>query len=135
MPEQRQSFKDLLLAALISSTLASAVVGIVFTRYVAAVQEEVKSQRAWKEKSVAELLGPMSIQLDRTKGALNRWTRQNLEHYDVWLELYEKHRGGKEPDLDEPFVFAAPAGFRFPKEAEEHFKERLRLYMKELYGV
>ncbi len=49
--------------------------------------------------------------------------------------LREAPRGGKEPDLNEPFVFAAPVGFRFPQEAEEHFKERLRLYMKEFYGV
>jgi hypothetical protein len=61
---------------LISSALASTVVGLVFTRYVTSVQEEVKSQRVWKEKSVAELRGPMNIQLNRTKLALDRWNEQ-----------------------------------------------------------
>jgi hypothetical protein len=169
---QPTSMRQLVIAAIISGTVASSVLGLAFTGYVTRTQEEVKSQRAWKEKSVAELLGPMSMQLDRTRGALERWNKQNLyieakimkvgnetvrdllltkghlippdlvvdankliEHYDVWLELYEKHRGGKEPDLKAEFVFAAPAGFGFPKEAEAHFKERLRAFMKDLYGI
>lgn len=166
------SIRQLLLTAVISSSLITGLLSLAFTGWITSTQEEVKSQRAWKEKSVAELLGPMSMELDRTKGALNRWTKQNLyieakimkvgnekirdlllskghlipadlipdankliEHYDVWLELYEKSRGGKEPDLKAEFVFAATEGYSFPKEAEAHFKERLRVYMKELYGV
>lgn len=167
-----RSFGELLLAALISSAVVSVAAGILFTRYVTAVEEEVKSQRAWKERSVTELLGPIAMQLDRTKGAFTRWNDQNLyleakvmkagnesvrdlllakghlipadliphanrlvQHYDVWLELYDRHRGGKEPDLKEKFVFAGPKDFPFPSEAEHAFKQRLRLYMKELYGV
>ena len=170
MENKPQSIKELFWAMLISSTLASAVVGIVFTRYVTSTQEEVKSQRAWKEKSVAELLGPMNIQLNRTKRALDRWNNQNLyietkvmktgnetirdllltkghlippdllddadkliEHYDVWLEVFERQRGGKEPDLKARFTFAAPEGFPFPKESERRFKEKYQQYMNELY--
>jgi hypothetical protein len=166
------SIRQLLLTAIISSSLITGLLSLGFTGWVTRTQEEVKSQRAWKERSVAELLGPIAMQLDRTKGALDRWTKQNLyieakimkignetvrdllltkghlippdlipdankliEHYDVWLELYEKRRGGKEPDLNAEFVFAGPEGYGFPKEAEVHFKERLRVFMKELYGV
>jgi hypothetical protein len=169
---KRVSVWQLLLTAIISSSLITGLLGLGFTGWVTRTQEEVKSQRTWKEKSVAELLGPMSMELDRTKGALERWNKQNLyieakimkvgnetvrdllltkghlippdlipdankliQHYDVWLELYEKQRGGKEPGLKTKFVFAASEGYPFPKEAEAHFKERLRLYMKELYGI
>lgn len=168
---KRTPLKDLILAMLISSALASTLVGVGLTRYVTYTQEEVKSQRAWKEKSVAELLGPMNIQLNRTKLALGRWNEQNLyleakvmkagnetirdllltkghlipsdlfddadkliQHYDVWLELYEKQRAGKEPDLRAKFTFAAERGFPFPKDAERRFKERYQQYVKELYG-
>jgi len=162
---------QLVVAALVGSGLASTIVGLAFTRYITAATEEVRSQRAWKERSVAELLGPMNIQFDRTKRAFDRWRDKNLyleikviktgnetirdllltkghlippelvndagklvEHYDVWLELFEKQREGKEPDLKSQFTFAAPEGYPFPSEAEAHFKEKYREYWTQLYG-
>lgn len=170
MSEGRASLKQLVAAALISSALASTIVGVVFTRYVTAVSEEVRSQRAWKERSVAELLGPMNIQFDRTKRAFDHWREKNLyveakvikvgnetirdllltkghlippellddagkliQHYDVWLEVYERERGGKERDLESEFVFAGPEGFPFPTEAETRFRETYRQYWSQLY--
>jgi hypothetical protein len=160
-----------LAVALISGAVASTIVGVVFTGYVTRVEEEVRSQRAWKERSVTELLGPMNIQFGRTKRAFDRWNEKNLyleakvikvgnetirdllltkghlippelledagkliEHYDVWLELFEKQRGAKEPDLETPFTFAGPEGHPFPVDAEERFRLKYHQYWKELYG-
>jgi len=168
--ERSKSFGELLAAALISGAVVSAVAGILFTGYVTRVTEEVRSQRTWKERSVAELLGPMNIQFDRTKRAFARWQSKNLyleakviktgnetirdllltkgflippelredagklvEHYDVWLELFESQRRGREPDLESPFTFAGPKGFPFPDEAEAHFRSTFRQYWKDLY--
>ena len=169
--EKLKPFGQLIAAALISGTFVSAVAGVLFTGYVTRVTEEVRSQRSWKERSVAELLGPMNIQFDRTKRAFDRWKEKNLyleakvikvgnetirdllltkgylippelledagklvEHYDVWLEIFERQRGGKEPDLKSKFVFAGPEGFLFPREAEARFRETYRRYWKELYA-
>jgi hypothetical protein len=57
-----------------------------------------------------------------------------IEHYDFWLELFEKERGGTDPSLESKFVFAAPEGFGFPKHAEEQFKKKYDEYWKDLYG-
>ena len=170
MGEKPNSFKELLFAALVGGSVASTIVGAVFTGYVTQVEEEVRSRRAWKEHSVEELLGPMNIQFDRTRRAFDRWSKKNLylevkvikagnetiqnlllkkahlippelfddagkliEHYDVWLELFEKQRGGKEPDLESPFTFAGPEGYPFPKKAEMRFKAKYRQYWTELY--
>lgn len=169
--EKLKPFGQLVVAALISGTFVSAVAGVLFTGYVTRVTEEVRSQRTWKERSVADLLGPMNIQFDRTKRAFDRWQKKNLyleakvikvgnetirdllltkghlvppellddagklvEHYDVWLEVFERQRGGKEPDLKSAFVFAGPEGFSFPHEAEEKFRATYRKYWQDLYG-
>ncbi len=58
-----------------------------------------------------------------------------VEHYDRWLEEYDRVRGGVEPQLDKPFVFVGPKGFPFPRDAEQRFKERFRQIWNELYGV
>ena len=58
-----------------------------------------------------------------------------IEHYDRWLEEYEKKRGTDRPDLESPFVFVGPAGYPFPLSAEQHFREKFREYWKELYGA
>jgi len=169
--EERKSFGQLLAVALLSGAVASTIMSVVFTGYVTRVVEEVRSQRAWKERSVTELLGPMNIQFGRTKRAFDRWNEKNLyleakvikvgnetirdllltkghlippellddagkliEHYDVWLELFERQRGGKEPDLETPFTFAGPKGHPFPMDAEERFRLKYYQYWKELYG-
>lgn len=56
-----------------------------------------------------------------------------VQHYDVWLEVFEKTRGGTQPDLNSPFVFAGPAGYPFPTESETHFRTVYSNYWNELY--
>jgi len=56
-----------------------------------------------------------------------------VEHYDRWLEEYDRVRGGAEPQLDEPFVFAGPKGYPFPIDAEKKFKQRFEALWRELY--
>jgi hypothetical protein len=57
-----------------------------------------------------------------------------VEHYDVWLEEFERvrvGRGGSEPAEDQPFVFAGPKGYPFPIEAARHFREAYSQYKKD----
>ena len=57
-----------------------------------------------------------------------------IEHYDVWLEEFERVRGSKEPALDAEFVFAGPKGYLFPQEAEKNFTQYFKKLQGELYG-
>jgi hypothetical protein len=57
-----------------------------------------------------------------------------VEHYDRWLEEYERLRSAENPDLETPFVFVGPEGFRFPSDAEARFHEVYKNYWNELYG-
>jgi hypothetical protein len=50
-------------------------------------------------------------------------SRRLIEHYDRWAEEYDRIRV-RQKNSDEPFVFAGPAGFPFPKDAEERFRAR-----------
>lgn len=59
------SILELISAAVISGGVVSAVVGTLFKGFVTKVEAEVKSHRTWKEESVAELLGPLYLQIDR----------------------------------------------------------------------
>jgi hypothetical protein len=159
------------ISGLVSGAVISSFVTVLFTGYITATAEGVRSRLAWQERSVAELLGPMNIQFDRTKLAFDRWQQKNLyleakviragnetirdllltkghlippelrkdaakllQHYDVWLELFEKQRGGKEPDLQNEFVFAGPEGFPFPTDAEAAFRKKYDEYWTDLYG-
>jgi len=165
------SLGQLVLTALISGAVASSIVGIIFKGYVTRIEEQVRSQRAWKERSVSEFLGPVNMQLDRTGRAFGRWKEKNLyiemkvikvgneiirdllltkghlippelledaakliEHYDVWLEKFEKQRLSSEPDLESPFVFVGPDGYPFPDRSEARFREKFREYWQDLYG-
>lgn len=47
-----------------------------------------------------------------------------VEHYDRWLEEFDRIRGGTEPDLQTPFVFVGPEGYPFPAHAEASFVQR-----------
>jgi hypothetical protein len=179
------SFGDLLLAAVISSGVASAIAALVvrllFDRRLTRISEEIKadferqlllyrSDREWRERSVAELLGPVYIHLDRSARAFRRWRAKNVfietaimkegniavrdlllskahllppellehagklvEHYDRWLEEFERVRGGETPDLDAPFVFVGPQGYPFPQEAERAFRACFRRMWDDLY--
>ncbi|MBM3123468.1 MAG: hypothetical protein FJZ87_00175 [Chloroflexi bacterium] len=57
-----------------------------------------------------------------------------IEHYDVWLEKFEKQRLSENPDLNAPFVFVGPDGYPFPTGAERNFRETFKRYWIELYG-
>jgi hypothetical protein len=177
------NFIDLLLAGIVSGTVISTVLGLLFNRRTTKMTEDIKSEytkmitifqssRGWKEKSVSQLLGPMYMQFDRTQRAFMRWKAKNLfleakvikegnltirnlllgkgdliptelledagklvEHYDRWLEEFERVRGNQNPDLDTPFIFVGPQGFPFPKEAENHFKSKFKELQRELYDV
>jgi hypothetical protein len=84
---------ELILTAVISGGVASAMVGLLvrlfFDRRLTRATEEVKaevartdfvyrSDREWRERSLAEVLGPVYMQLDRTGRAVRRWRRGNL---------------------------------------------------------
>ena len=172
-----------LVAGATSGSVIAAVLGVILARRSERIKKEIeaqfarmldesRSQRAWKEKCVAELLGPVCMQLDRTGRAFKRWEEQNLylemkviregnltardlllklphlippdlryeatllvEHYDRWLEEFEKRRQSEKPDLETKFIFVGPVGYGFPSEAEEKFHETFRRYWKELYGA
>jgi hypothetical protein len=83
---------DLILAAVISGSFVSAVLGVVlrifFDRRLTQATEEVKAEvarrdyiyradREWRERSLAEILGPVHMQLDRTSRAVHRWKPGN----------------------------------------------------------
>jgi len=72
------SIGQLVASTVISAGVVSAVIGLIFKGFVTRVETEVKSKRTWKEVSVAELLGPLYMQFDRTKRAFGRWHDQNL---------------------------------------------------------
>ncbi len=57
-----------------------------------------------------------------------------IEHYDVWLEKFEKQRLSENPDLNAPFVFVGPDGYPFPSDAEQKFRETFKTYWNDLYG-
>lgn len=77
------------MSALASGSVAATIVGLVTQRRASRIQQEIKlrfdqlaaratSQQAWKERAVADLLGPVHMQLDRTGRAFQRWNAGNL---------------------------------------------------------
>ncbi len=56
-----------------------------------------------------------------------------VEHYDVWLEKFEKQRKSEAPNLDTAFVFVGPDGFPFPSESEQKFQNIFKSYWNDLY--
>ncbi len=57
-----------------------------------------------------------------------------IEHYDAWLEEFEKKRGKENPDLGAKFVFVGPLGYGFPADAERAFFSKFHELRTELYG-
>jgi len=59
-----------------------------------------------------------------------------VEHYDRWLEEFDKLRGSSEPNLGERFVFVGigERAIPFPSEAARRFQQRFREAWDELYG-
>jgi hypothetical protein len=72
------SFPQLLLTALLSSAVVSAIIGVIFQGYRTRQETRVKSQYSWKEQSVTELLAPLNMQFERTERAFKRWDKKNL---------------------------------------------------------
>ncbi len=56
-----------------------------------------------------------------------------VEHYDLWLEKFEKQRQSEAPNIDTAFVFVGPDGYPFPSESEKKFKEKFSEYWNVLY--
>jgi hypothetical protein len=111
---------------------------IQFDRTKRAFEHRWKAQDLYLEEKVIKVGNETIRDLLLTKGhlippELLDDAGKLIEHYDVWLELYEEQRGGKEPDLKSPFIFAGPKGYEFPKEAAIRFNEKYRLFWKELY--
>mgnify|MGYP000984665018 CR=1 FL=1 len=56
-----------------------------------------------------------------------------VEHYDAWLEEFDRWRVEKEQGVDDPtFIFVGPSGYSFPREAKRRFRERLDSLRREL---
>jgi len=72
------SIGQLVASAVISASVVSAVIGLIFKGFVTRVEAEVKPRRTWKEESVGKLLGPLNMQFDRTKRAFACWNTRNL---------------------------------------------------------
>src|SRR4051812_28990813 len=78
-----------IVAGLFSGGFLAAILTAFLQRRTTVFQNEIKSQfdrqnaiftaqRAWKEKAVSQLLGPMYMQLDRTQRGFARWKDQNI---------------------------------------------------------
>jgi hypothetical protein len=176
-------FVKIIMGGLLSGTVISSVMGVLLARRTSRLEAEIKeyyeratrifeSHRNWKERAVAELLGPLYLQFDRTKRAFDVYTAANtfleakvlrdgnlvirdlllakthlippdllgdagdlVEHYDRWLEEFERVRNEKRPDLTTPFVFVGPKGYLFPRNAETKFREAFKEMRNELYDL
>ncbi len=59
-------------------TVGAGVAAAVIKRHFDRSLDVWRSRRGWQERAVGELLGPVYIQLDRTKRAFDRWDGKNL---------------------------------------------------------
>jgi hypothetical protein len=161
-----------LAASFAIGTVGAGIAGAIIKKRFDAEFDVWRSQRAWKEKSVTELLGPVYMQLERTRRAFERWDQKNaylegkvvregnlairdllltkpslippelrphaselVQHYDVWLEEYERWRVSQPASQDSPaYIFVGPQGYEFPKPAEQGFVHAFERYWAELYG-
>ena len=159
-----------LLSAIVSGTVVGAIVGALLKYRFDALAARAGLQRSWKERAVAELLGPVYMQLARTERAFRRWDERNLfleakviregnvtirdlllakphlippdllpaadeliEHYDRWLEEFDRVRSAESPELDSAFVFVGPKGYLFPRPAADAFQQAYLHLWRELY--
>jgi hypothetical protein len=72
-------------AGLASGAVFSTVIGFFLQRKTAEIKNDIeqrlqmfKSKRDWQEAAHSDLLGPVYMQLDRTKRAFDRWKGKNL---------------------------------------------------------
>src|ERR1700694_2722603 len=82
-------FWEVTLGGLLGSGVASTIAAGLLLRRNSMLKAEIKRQfderlkvfestRLWKEKCLSQLLGPMVMQLERTKRAFERWNTKNL---------------------------------------------------------
>jgi hypothetical protein len=125
----------------------------------------------WKRQSLSTVVGPVVVQLERTRRAMQRYEANShfietevlykanlmirdlllqnghltpdelhdvanrlIEHYDRWLEEYDRVRGPEGQNLNEPFVFVGPKGSPFPRDADSLFSASFVRLRDELYG-
>jgi len=170
------------IAGTLSGTVIAVILRVAFLRRTKTLQASISEDlerrwsalrvsQDWKRTSVAELLGPRHMQLDRTRRAFDRWQKRNIyleakviregnvaardllldrghlippellddagkliEHYDRWLEEFERVRSAESPENDTAFVYVGPAGFPFPEESDQRFRAAFRRLWDELYG-
>ena len=58
-----------------------------------------------------------------------------VEHFEVWLEEFERVRDEKKPELETQFVFVGPQGCGFPRQSEQKFIATFHSLRKEVYGI
>jgi hypothetical protein len=179
----RQSLKALVGSAFLGALLSSGVVTFIGEQLAAwraeLIVQEVRAEfqrqeqvTEWKRQSLALLVAPVVMPLDRTRRAFLRYEANNrfleseilykgslafrdmllgnghlipedlrevsgrlIEHYDRWLEEYERVRGDRKLAPDEPFVFAGPKGYPFPQGADKLFAQAYDGLVSELYGA
>jgi hypothetical protein len=176
-------FLNAVSGSFLGSSVVTAILGYLFLRRNKTIEAQIESQfnkgfkvfestRVWREKALSELLGPLQMQLERTKRAFHRWDNKNLhlegeiirkgniairdlllvkghlippylmvhaasliEHYDSWVEAYDRIRSDSSLSDKADFVFVGPEGYPFPVEAERLFKEEFKKVQYELYGL
>jgi hypothetical protein len=181
--DERPGMRHVVLSAFLGALLSSGVVTFIGEQAAARRTERVVQEvRAdferrqqlveWRKESLASLLGPVVMQLDRTKRAFDRYEANNrfieseilykgnlavrdlllanghlipdelrevsgrlIEHYDRWLEEYDRVRGARPHAPDEPFVFVGPKGYPFPPDADRQFAATYRRMWAEVYGA
>jgi hypothetical protein len=75
--ERMNDFLRLVLASIISGTVISTILGLLFHRRITQMEQTITGQYEWKQRSVTELLGPLYMQFDRTRRAFERWSQAN----------------------------------------------------------
>lgn len=82
-------FTQSLVSGALSGSVIAAIIGLLFYRRTKSIEAEIKGQlskgltvfqsrRKWEEQVVADLLGPICMQLRRTQRAVKRWDKKNL---------------------------------------------------------
>lgn len=58
-----------------------------------------------------------------------------VEHYDQWLEEFDRLRGDGAHESDAEYVFVGPQGFPFPRDSADRFQAAFRATWSELYAA
>ena len=58
-----------------------------------------------------------------------------IEHYDAWLEEFDRVRGPDSRAEDTTFVFVGTQGHPFPQGAEVAFRDEFKRLQRELYDA